>query len=120
MLNMRCTNDGSKPILDLEVVSIGTNPTFNVKKVPKEYVPTMPKRLHFFGSWLYKTNIDDLVWERVIVGTYSIGTNLTLKVGLVPMETTLEYSVQTLIQKYNSWNNLQVLVNVSSKKTLHK
>ena len=32
------------------VVSIGTNPTLKVKKVPMEYVPTMPKRLHFFGS----------------------------------------------------------------------
>ena len=32
------------------VVSIGTNPTFKVKKVPMEYVPTMPKRLHFFRS----------------------------------------------------------------------
>ena len=29
------------------VVSIGTNPTFKVKKVPMEYIPTMPKRLHF-------------------------------------------------------------------------
>ena len=30
------------------VVSIGTNSTFKVKKVPMEYIPTMPKRLHFF------------------------------------------------------------------------
>ena len=35
-----------------------------------------------------QTNIDDVVWERGIVRTYSIGTNLTLKVGSVPMETT--------------------------------
>ena len=32
------------------VVSIGTNPTFKVKLVPMEYIPTMSKRLHFFGS----------------------------------------------------------------------
>ena len=33
------------------VVSIGTNPTFKVKKVPMDYISSMPKRLHFFGSW---------------------------------------------------------------------
>ena len=34
----------------MEVVSIGTNPTFKVNKVPMEYVPTMSKRFQFFGS----------------------------------------------------------------------
>ena len=37
-----------------------------------------------------------------IVGKYSIGTNLTLKVGLVPMETTksLHYDFYALFMRY--------------------
>ena len=39
------------------VVSTGTNPTFKAKLVPYEYVPTMSKRLHFFGlRYLYAIN----------------------------------------------------------------
>ena len=37
------------------VVSIGTNPTFKVNFTPLEYVPTMSKRFHFFGSRFHKT-----------------------------------------------------------------
>ena len=33
-----------------EVVSIGVNHTFKVIFTPVEYIPTMSKRLHFFGS----------------------------------------------------------------------
>ena len=51
-------------------VSIGTNPTFKVKKVPMEYVPTMSKRFQFFGSRFLVFNIHI---------QYSIGTFLTLK-----------------------------------------
>ena len=43
------------------VVSFGTNPTFKVKKVPMEYVPTIPRRLNFFCSTFslfnYKSSI---------------------------------------------------------------
>ena len=38
------------------VVSIGTNPTFKVKLVPMEYILTMSKRLHFFGSRFHLFN----------------------------------------------------------------
>ena len=39
------------------VVSIGTNPTFKVNKVPMEYVPTMSKRFQFFGLSFLVFNI---------------------------------------------------------------
>ena len=35
--------------LDKLVVSIGVNSTFKVIFTPMEYIPTMSKRLHFFG-----------------------------------------------------------------------
>ena len=38
------------------VVSSGTNHPFKVKQFPKEYILTMPKRLHFFGSWFRLLN----------------------------------------------------------------
>ena len=51
------------------VVSIGTNPTFKVKLVPMEYIPTMSERLHFFGSRLRLFNyFVDLVWDDLDVG----------------------------------------------------
>ena len=113
----------------IEVVSIGSNPTFKVRLVPMEYIPTIPslshyvinicvylaKRLHFFGSRFYKTtniyilrdahsinSICNYKWSLFnIVGIYSIGTNLTLKVGLLPMETTNHYYIVILKNRPN-------------------
>ena len=43
--------------LAIRVVSTGTNPIFKAEFVPYEYVPTMPKRLYFFGlRYLYVIN----------------------------------------------------------------
>ena len=36
-----------------KVVSIGVNLTFKVIFIPFEYIPTMSKRLHFFGSGFF-------------------------------------------------------------------
>ena len=50
--------DENKHLYKIEqVVSIGTNPTFKVKKVPMEYVLTMSKRFQFFGSRFLVCNI---------------------------------------------------------------
>ena len=59
----------------------------------------VPQNVNIYGvvrSWTKKvesfcyvqTNIDDVEWERGFVRTYPSGTNLNLKVGLVPEETT--------------------------------
>ena len=48
----------------------------------------MYKSPYYRHLW-YCQNHEPKKWSLFdIVGTYSIGTNLTLKVGLVPMETT--------------------------------
>ena len=68
-MSVASTIEKCNPV-NIEVVSIGTNPTFKVNKVTMEYAPTMSKRFQFFGSRFLVFNIHI---------QYSIGTFLTLK-----------------------------------------
>ena len=72
-----------------KVVSIGTNPSFKVTKVPMEYIPTIPPLSQYWWCIVKETKSGTKKWSLFgIVGIYSIGTFLTLKVGLVPIKTT--------------------------------
>ena len=63
--------------LCMSVVSIGTNPTFKVKKVPMEYFPSMQKRLNFFGSTFCLFNYTSSIFLLYFLRKKSVRNNIT-------------------------------------------